>query len=56
MALDKQGIPCVGIHYTAANEDSCELNLEIARFQINYFIENDIWLGDKESQKLLKIK
>lgn len=54
-ALDEQGIPCIGIHYTAANEDSSELNLEQACFQINYFIENDVWLGDKESNKLFNI-
>lgn len=53
-SLDKQGIPCIGIHYTAANDVSCDLNLEQARFQINYFIEHDIWLGDKESKQLLE--
>lgn len=47
-ALDKQGIPCVGIYYTAANETSCELNQEQARFQINYFIESGLWLSDNE--------
>ena len=50
-ALDQQGIPCIGIHYTAANEVSCVLNEEQARFQINYFVQHDIWLGDKESSE-----
>jgi hypothetical protein len=47
-ALDQQGIPCIGIHYTAANEVSCDLNEEEARFRINYFVEHDVWLkGNK---------
>ncbi|MEI8329698.1 MAG: DUF2608 domain-containing protein [Chlamydiia bacterium] len=52
-ALDKQGIPCVGIHYTAANDVPCDLNEEQARVQISYFIQNDVWLSDKESQQLM---
>ena len=47
--LDKQGIPCIGIHYTAADETPCDLNFEQALFQINYFIKNNVWLGDEES-------
>lgn len=50
--LDKEGISCLGIHYTAANDVSYDLNLEQARFQINYFIEHDIWLGDEECKYL----
>lgn len=53
-SLDQQGIPCIGIHYTAANEVSCDLNEEQARFQINYFIEHDVWLGDQESKHLME--
>lgn len=52
-SLETYGIPCTGIHYTAANEFPCDLNLEIARFQIHYFIEHDLWLGDEECKKLL---
>lgn len=52
-SLDEQSIPCMGIHYTAANDISCDLNEEQARFQINYFIQHDVWLGDKESRLLL---
>lgn len=52
-ALDKQGIPCVGFYYTAANDFPCDLNEEQSRFQINYFIENDVWLSDKESLQLM---
>lgn len=52
--LDKQGISCLGIHYTAANEAPCDLDSEQARLQINYFIEYDIWLSDKDSKQLLK--
>lgn len=51
--LDKAGIQCVGIHYTAANEMPCDLNLELARFQVNFFVENDVWLSDKEGLDIL---
>ncbi len=47
-SLDKQGIPCIGFYYTAANEASGDLNLERARFQIDYFVEHDIWLEDMQ--------
>lgn len=49
-SLDKKGIPCISIHYTAANDFSCDLNFEQACFQINFFIEHDIWLDDHESK------
>lgn len=49
--LDQQGIPCLGIHYTAANEVPCDLNEEQACFQINYFIQHNVWLSDKEFLK-----
>lgn len=52
-SLDQQDIPCIGIHYTAADEGSCNLNEKQARFQINYFIQHDVWLGDKESKELM---
>ena len=55
-SLDKQGIACLGIHYTAANETSCELNSEHARFQVNHFIEHDIWLSDAEAKELSQSK
>lgn len=48
-------IPCTGIHYTAAaNRISSILNPEWAQFQINYFVEHDIWLEDKEISILFK--
>lgn len=50
--LEKCGVDCIGIHYTAANEAPCDLKLEQARFQVNYFIQHDIWLSDNESDKL----
>jgi len=53
-SLDKQGIPCIGIHYTAANEVPCDLSVEQAHLQISHFIKHDIWLGDKESKQLLE--
>lgn len=53
--LSEQGISCVGIHYTAANEDCCDLNFEQARFQIGYFIEHDVWFSDAESRRLYRM-
>lgn len=54
-SLDNHGIPCIGFHYTAANDLPCDLNLEQALFQIDYFVERDIWLSDEESSKLLNL-
>lgn len=52
-ALDKQGIVCIGIYYTAANEMPCALDCEQASFQIQYFVEHDVWLNDKASKDLI---
>lgn len=54
-SLDQQGISCVGIYYTAANEVPCDLNEEYARFQVNYFVEHDIWLSDSACKQLLEL-
>lgn len=51
-ALDQENIPCVGIHYTAANKAPCELNEELSVFQIHYFVEHDVWLSDKKKQSI----
>jgi uncharacterized protein DUF2608 len=53
-SLDTLEIPCLGIHYTAANAAPCHLDLEQARFQINYFVEHDSWLGDEECKNLFE--
>lgn len=53
-SLDKIGIPCLGIHYTAANEAPCALNSEQAQFQIDYFVKHDIWLEDEKCEQLFK--
>jgi len=53
-ALDKLGIPCMGIHYTAAHEAPCDLNLDRASFQVDYFAKHEVWLGDGESKQLLE--
>lgn len=45
-ALDQLGIPCLGIHYTAAEKYPCEVNEKRATYQVHYFIENNIWLDD----------
>ena len=50
-SLAQQGIDCIGIHYTAVDNVPCVLNLEQARYQINYFIDHEIWLSDKECKE-----
>lgn len=41
------GFTCTEIHYTAAHDAPCELNPEHARFQVNYFIKQNVWLCDE---------
>ena len=47
-SLEKYKIPCIGIHYIAADKLACDLNVKQATHQINYFVEHDIWLEDKD--------
>ncbi|SRR5581483_109313 len=54
-SLERHGIACLGIHYTAAIEAPCELNPEQAAFQVNYFINKDVWLSDIESRNYQNI-
>lgn len=51
-SLTMAGIACIGIHYTAAMKEPSHLNLDIARFQVDFFLENDIWLTDQEVSRL----
>lgn len=51
-SLEEVGIPCIGIHYTACRLPASPLDLERARFQVNYFLEHDIWLDDKACDEL----
>ena len=53
-ALDQMEIEFIGVHYTASQEVPSHLNLELARFQISYFLENEIWLDDKACQVLFE--
>lgn len=54
-SLDQIGIECVGIHYIAANETHYEVNPELARLQVEHFVKNDVWLGDKEALDILNV-
>lgn len=51
-SLEKYGITCQGIHFTAVEQVPCSIDIEQARFQINYFIEHDLWLNDNEVKEL----
>jgi hypothetical protein len=52
-SLEKLGISVLGIHYTAANEAPCALDITQATFQMNHFLNHDIWLSDDDSKLLL---
>lgn len=46
--LDQVGIPCIAIHYTAA-EAAYPYNHAVGAFQINHFLTHGIWLSDQEA-------
>lgn len=51
-SLERIGIECIGVHYTASQETPSHLNLEQARFQISFFLDKDIWLDDQACKTL----
>lgn len=52
--LEKENIPHVSFHYTAATNKVCQLDEEIADFQLNYLLEKEKWLSDEEASKIIK--
>jgi hypothetical protein len=50
MCLTRHGIACTGIHYTAAHQTLLPVNVDQARFQVNYFIEHGMWISDNECE------
>lgn len=52
--MKKVGIPTTVIRYTAAEKIPCELDEELARFQIKHLKENKEWLKDDEAKVLLE--
>ena len=52
--LDQMEIEFIGVSCTASQEVPSHLNLELARFQVSYFLENEIWLDDKACQLLFE--
>lgn len=53
-SLKKEGISCVGVHYTAVENMPCELDPTIAQFQVEYFICHDEWLSDEQAKNFLR--
>lgn len=53
--LEQEGIPHVSFYYTAASEQPCELNLELADYQMNHLFQHGIWLSDDEANDMLKV-
>lgn len=52
--LEKENIPNICFHYTAAADHICELDIEIAQFQIYHLIEQFQWLSDQEASQMLR--
>lgn len=50
-AMDKIGINCIGIHYTAAYSIPSAVNMEQAQGQINHFVLNGRWISDVDWSK-----
>jgi len=46
--LEKVGIACLGVHYTAARDFAAPFDPEWAEFQINHFLRHDEWLSDEQ--------
>jgi FMN phosphatase YigB (HAD superfamily) len=55
-AAEDLGIHYIGYHYTAAEDLPCELDPEVAAFQLRHFLENDEWKSDAEAKILLQGK
>lgn len=51
--LSKEQIPLISFHYTAATDRPCQLDKEVADFQLDYLMQKGEWLSDEEAKKSL---
>lgn len=53
--LNKANIPHLCFHYTAASDNACKLDEDLADFQIDYLIKVGQWLSDNKAKELSAI-
>lgn len=53
--LEKENIPHTSFHYTAAKDQNCIFDADLADFQIQHLIETFEWLSDQEVMSLLNL-
>ncbi len=51
--LSKELIPLISFYYTAATDRPCQLDMQIADFQLDYLMHKGEWLSDEEAKKFL---
>jgi Protein of unknown function (DUF2608) len=51
--MSKRGIPFCGFHYFGAEHVEGDLNKDIARQQLGYLVDHEIWLSEDEAQTML---
>lgn len=54
--LEREQVPHVSFYYTAAFDQACRLDEQLADFQLEYLIEKGEWLSDQEAKEVLNIK
>lgn len=52
--LDKEKIPHLSFHYTAATNQTDQVDGELANFQIKHLIDSGEWLNDSKAKECLK--
>ena len=43
----------IGFHYTAAEKLPCDLDPDLAAFQVRYFLDRGVWKNDAKARMLL---
>jgi hypothetical protein len=51
-ALNKENIPLISFHYTAAIDQSGVLDKKVADLQWNYLMQNEVWISDEEAKEI----
>lgn len=52
--LEKENIPHISFHYTAATDSSCPFDHKLADFQFDYLLRQGEWLNDDEAKNKMK--
>ncbi|MFI5343768.1 MAG: DUF2608 domain-containing protein [Chlamydiales bacterium] len=51
--IEKESIPLISFHYTAALDKHSHLDIRVADFQLNHLIQNYEWISDERAQQQL---